>query len=489
PASAKRQSSILFMCDHSAGHGNPQLLTETAGCSTTFQWRTNVVCPPKKMECKLVRQHQTFDLRSLSSLTEAWKFSSQGYSYYVNLCQGIHGGLSSSPEGATVCRRSAAGQTQTLGRVYTQKMSYADGKIVVSYSAGDDVCGNGVNAKTVIQLSCGSTVGHPSLLSPHQASGDIRPNGDRYIYHIQLSGITNPSLPKCRGANICQVNTDGGEEEMEWLMEELEAPLSSSSHRVTSNHSNGHIRTKPVNTDGLHSFSLDEQDDDSEDEVLSVPGVRVLKPSGVSRTHRSAFLQVGDSPALIQVSLLPFEWSVCRGRLSIQISCLEQKSPLFALMATFDDILEEAGKFGRFQKRIFALLCMVSMPWAGVYVGIVFQGFTPDHWCRDSAAVERREACGWSREESRRLTAPLVNISRILQHSSCERYEVDWNVTELRCDPQEPDQSRTPTVRCTEGWEYDYEGRRSFVTEVRKVRVLTEARMKKLWVLFFSRSR
>ncbi|MEQ2215217.1 hypothetical protein XENOCAPTIV_029228, partial [Xenoophorus captivus] len=235
PSSAKRQSSILFMCDHSAGHGNPQLLTETAGCSTTFQWRTNVVCPPKKMECKL-------------------------------------------------------------------------------------------------------------------ASGDIRPNGDRYIYHIQLSGITNPSLPKCRGANICQVklnatyrrkigssdkakyyikefmletdgcqylfvwhteavcglitvdrqisdgddnssvlshqskafgitlslllvvNTDGGEEEMEWLMEELEAPLSSSSHRVTSNHSNGHIRTKPVNTDGLHSFSLDEQDDDSEDEVLSVPG-------------------------------------------------------------------------------------------------------------------------------------------------------------------------------------------------------------------------
>ncbi|MEQ2262533.1 hypothetical protein XENORESO_014772, partial [Xenotaenia resolanae] len=505
PASAKRQSSILFMCDHSAGHGNPQLLTETAGCSTTFQWRTNVVCPPKKMECKLVRQHQTFDLRSLSSLTEAWKFSSQGYSYYINLCQGIHGGLSSSPEGATVCRRSAAGQTQTLGRVYTQKMSYADGKIVVSYSAGDDVCGNGVNAKTVIQLSCGSTVGHPSLLRvdmascefvigwetrvacavkqqevqmvngtikvpdtgtslilgelynrPHQAYGDIRPNGDRYIYHIQLSGITNPSLPKCRGANICQVklnatyrrkigssdkakyyikggnldvivpsesqcgreknktvystimfhckpsagvgipefmletdgcqylfvwhteavcglitvdrqtsdgddnssvlshqskafgitlslllvvlivcllgfllhkrerrelvmqkvtgccrrgnqvsykyskvNTDGGEEEMEWLMEELEAPLSSSSHRVTSNHSNGHIRTKPVNTDGLHSFSLDEQDDDSEDEVLSVPGVRVLKPSGVSRTHRSAFLQEESDEDLV----------------------------------------------------------------------------------------------------------------------------------------------------------------------------------------------
>lgn len=69
-------------------------------------------------------------------------------------------------------------------------------------------------------------------------------------------------------------------------------------------------------------------------------------------------------------------------------------------MTTFDDILEEAGKFGRCQKRIFILLCMVSMPWAGVYVGIVFQGFTPDHWCRDPAVVERREACGWNLAES-----------------------------------------------------------------------------------------
>ena len=83
-------------------------------------------------------------------------------------------------------------------------------------------------------------------------------------------------------------------------MEELEAPptsSSSSSQRDRSNHSNGHIRTKPVNTEGLRSFSLDEQEDDSEDEVLSVPGVRVVKSSGLSRnstTHRSAFLQVSS---------------------------------------------------------------------------------------------------------------------------------------------------------------------------------------------------
>ncbi|XP_041660412.1 cation-independent mannose-6-phosphate receptor [Cheilinus undulatus] len=512
--SAKRQSSILFTCDQSAGHGSPQVLSETDGCSATFQWRTSAVCPPRKMECKLVSQHQTFDLRSLSSLTKPWVFSHKGDTYNINLCQGIHGGLTSCPGGATVCRHSAAaGKVQTLGRVYTQEMSYADEKIFVTYSAGDEVCGNGVKAKTVIRLSCGSTVGHPALISVdeascefvigwetrsacavkqreiemkngtiqvpdtgarlslgnlyfshHQASGDIRPNGDRYIYHIQLSGITNNSLPSCVGANICQVklngqyrrrigsssrakyyvkggnldvivpsesqcgrektttvssiimfhcnplvgigipefmletdecqylfvwhtnavcglttsnheydndsseapgasrrtqamgviltlllvglvvcllglllhkrerrelviqkvagccrrgnqvsykyskvnmDEEGGEEEMEWLMEELEAPpssSSSSSHRGKSNHSNGHIKTKPVNTDGLRSFSLDEQDDDSEDEVLSVPGVRVVKSSVLSKpstVHRSAFLQEESDEDLV----------------------------------------------------------------------------------------------------------------------------------------------------------------------------------------------
>lgn len=95
------------------------------------------------------------------------------------------------------------------------------------------------------------------------------------------------------------MDEEGGEEEMEWLMEEMEPPpttASSSSHRGRSNHGNGHITTKPVNTDGLRSFTLDEQDDDdSEDEVLSVPGVRVVKASAAAHrpaAQRSAFLQV-----------------------------------------------------------------------------------------------------------------------------------------------------------------------------------------------------
>ncbi|KAK2889904.1 solute carrier family 22 member 2-like [Channa argus] len=134
-------------------------------------------------------------------------------------------------------------------------------------------------------------------------------------------------------------------------------------------------------------------------------------------------------------------------------------------MTTYDDVLEEAGKFGRCQKRIFALLCVSSLPFAGVYVGIVFQGFTPDHWCRDSEVMEWRQTCDWSLAESRRLTAPLINSSGVPQRSSCEQYEVDWNSTMFTCDPEELDFSKTPTTACKAGWEYDYEGRKSVVTE------------------------
>lgn len=42
----------------------------------------------------------------------------------------------------------------------------------------------------------------------YTASGDVRTNGDKYVYQIQLSGITNSSFSECFGANICQVKTN-----------------------------------------------------------------------------------------------------------------------------------------------------------------------------------------------------------------------------------------------------------------------------------------
>ncbi|CAG00150.1 unnamed protein product, partial [Tetraodon nigroviridis] len=134
-------------------------------------------------------------------------------------------------------------------------------------------------------------------------------------------------------------------------------------------------------------------------------------------------------------------------------------------MATFDDVLEEAGAFGRCQKRIFALLSVLPLTFAGFLAGIVFQGYTPDHWCRDSAVVDMRRACGWSLEHTRSLTVPLSNTSGRLQPSKCTRFDVDWNTTTLGCDTETLNLTGVPLSACKEGWEFDYEGRRTFVTE------------------------
>ncbi|MGH0143919.1 UNVERIFIED_CONTAM: hypothetical protein FKN15_027023 [Acipenser sinensis] len=188
----------------------------------------------------------------MNSHTWHW-YRITGLSYYVNICQGVHGDLTDCPESASICRKTS-GRTQTLGLVYTQQIYVHDEKIYVNYSKGYDACGKGIQAKTIVQLECATTFGTPSLVKIdeencefwllwktraacavkpqevrmvngtiaipatgvnlnlgniffglYNASGDIRPNGDKYVYEIQLSGITHSSIKACIGANICQV--------------------------------------------------------------------------------------------------------------------------------------------------------------------------------------------------------------------------------------------------------------------------------------------
>ena len=65
---------------------------------------------------------------------------------------------------------------------------------------------------------------------------------------------------------------------MEWLMEELEAPGGKEGR-----HENGHITTRPVSAEALRSLPLDEAD--SEDEVLTVPEVRLHIARAKPRTR------------------------------------------------------------------------------------------------------------------------------------------------------------------------------------------------------------
>ncbi|XP_077611186.1 solute carrier family 22 member 1-like isoform X1 [Crocuta crocuta] len=137
-------------------------------------------------------------------------------------------------------------------------------------------------------------------------------------------------------------------------------------------------------------------------------------------------------------------------------------------MPTVDDILEQVGEFGWFQKQIFLTLCLLSAAFAPLYVGIVFLAFTPDHRCLSPGVAELSRRCGWSLAEELNYTVPGPGAAGEASPRQCRRYEVDWNQSALGCvDPlagladNRSDLSLGP---CRHGWVYDTPGS-SIVTE------------------------
>ncbi|XP_015328413.1 solute carrier family 22 member 1 isoform X2 [Bos indicus] len=132
-------------------------------------------------------------------------------------------------------------------------------------------------------------------------------------------------------------------------------------------------------------------------------------------------------------------------------------------MLTVDDVLEQVGEFGWFQKQTFLILCLLSAAFAPIYVGIVFLAFTPDHRCRSPGVAELSRRCGWSLAEELNYTVPGPG-----PESQCLRYEVDWNQSTLGClDPLASlatNGSPLPLGPCEQGWVYDTPGS-SIVTE------------------------
>uniref|UniRef100_A0A673TKJ8 Cation-independent mannose-6-phosphate receptor n=1 Tax=Suricata suricatta TaxID=37032 RepID=A0A673TKJ8_SURSU len=231
-SNSHRTSSIIFKCDEDADIGRPQVFSEVRGCEVTFEWKTKVVCPPKRMECKFIQKHRTYDLRLLSSLTGSWLFVHEGVSYYINLCQKIYKGPLDCSDRASICKKSATGVVQVLGLVHTQKLdvigkalgpcarsqrvlppSRFDVDSCTYYFSWDSRAACAVKPQEVRMVN--GTITNPRngksfslgdiYFKLFSASGDMRTNGDRYLYEIQLSSITTSKNPACSGANICQV--------------------------------------------------------------------------------------------------------------------------------------------------------------------------------------------------------------------------------------------------------------------------------------------
>lgn len=157
-------------------------------------------------------------------------------------------------------------------------------------------------------------------------------------------------------------------------------------------------------------------------------------------------------------------------------------------MTSFDDVLEEIGQFGLFQRQLFFIMCFISAVFSPIYVGIVFLGFIPDFRCANPAAKELSRKCGWSIEEEMNYTAFLPEDSvDTLYFSQCLQYDTNWNLTSLTCTNPLRNltsySSNNMTVTgCTNGWVYDTTGS-SIVTEVRglSVTVIIVILMKNLY--------
>lgn len=140
-------------------------------------------------------------------------------------------------------------------------------------------------------------------------------------------------------------------------------------------------------------------------------------------------------------------------------------------MPTFDEVLLEAGEFGRYQKRVFLLLCMTGITFAFSFVAIVFLGQMPEsYWCRSSEVAELSRSCRWSPEEERNLTVPRLHQDKSEQ-TLCHTYGITWNISSSPLSCENPIYSVTnlsleklPIKPCEDGWVYE-EYRTSIISQ------------------------
>ncbi|KFQ59713.1 Solute carrier family 22 member 3, partial [Pelecanus crispus] len=130
-------------------------------------------------------------------------------------------------------------------------------------------------------------------------------------------------------------------------------------------------------------------------------------------------------------------------------------------MPTFDEVLKEAGEFGRFQKRVFFLLCQTGVIFSFLFTSVVFLGQTPDsYWCRIPGAVELSERCGWTLEEERNFTVLPLCLGNVSSRGECERLDIVWDSSVSCSNPLARSSNHSagnlPLTTCHNNWVYKH---------------------------------
>ncbi|XP_025900519.1 solute carrier family 22 member 3 [Nothoprocta perdicaria] len=126
-------------------------------------------------------------------------------------------------------------------------------------------------------------------------------------------------------------------------------------------------------------------------------------------------------------------------------------------MPSFDEVLKEAGEFGRFQKRVFFLLCQTGVTFSFLFASVVFLGRAPEsYWCRIPGAAELSARCGWTLEEERNLTLLPLRLVNKSSSWECERPDTTWDTSVSCADPlARHGAGSLPHTACHGDWVYE----------------------------------
>ncbi|XP_015241088.1 PREDICTED: solute carrier family 22 member 3-like [Cyprinodon variegatus] len=139
-------------------------------------------------------------------------------------------------------------------------------------------------------------------------------------------------------------------------------------------------------------------------------------------------------------------------------------------MANVDRLMELIGDFGPFQKKIVILCSFPVILFAFVFVGVVFLGHTPDHWCWTPGSEQLLEECGWTEVKVREVTVP--HCEKTGSFCRCQRFAVNLSSFLNKCDDFEWELSLngSQTMPCDGRWIFD----KSYKTTVSEFSLVCE---------------
>ncbi|XP_075994663.1 organic cation/carnitine transporter 2-like [Genypterus blacodes] len=126
-------------------------------------------------------------------------------------------------------------------------------------------------------------------------------------------------------------------------------------------------------------------------------------------------------------------------------------------MQDYEETVSFLGRWGRFQCRIFFLLCLTAVPIGYNILSTIFLLDTPLHHCHIPSHTNLSQ--DWIQ-----ASIPVQEVNGQLERSSCSRYQLDLiqNLSALGSSPD--DLSELKQEECRDGWMYNSEYFQSTVT-------------------------